>query len=276
MRASFKGKVVVITGAGSGIGRELALAFASEGARLVIAGRRRQALDETARLVEGATPDRGGAASEPPLVVSADVSRPEDCATLREAAIARFGAIDIVVNNAGASMRGEFGATEPAVFKAMVDANLLGPMLITRAFIADLKDRRGAVCYVSSLAGLFGLPEVSAYSASKMGLTGLAQALRTELAGSGVGVTVAHIGLVDNDPDKRVFGADGAMIPLSRPSHSTRKQAAKFILEAIRKRKAKAVHTLAGAAMAVAVGLAPGLVSSIAGFARTRLRRLFG
>lgn len=272
MRYGFGDKVVVITGAGSGIGRELALALAEEGARLALVGRRLEALERTAESISGL----GLVPAPECLVAVADVTDPAACEAARAAIASRFGRVDVLVNNAGASMRGEFAGSEPRVLRSMVEANLLGPMLATRAFLPALAESGGTVCFVSSLAGLFGLPEVSAYSAAKMGLTALAQSLRTEYAGTGVGFVVAHIGLVDNDPGKRVLAADGSMIPLSRPSHATRKAAARFIAEAIRRRRRVAVHTPAGLAMAAAARFAPGLVAAVAGFARRRLRRFFG
>ncbi|PKL08705.1 MAG: hypothetical protein CVV51_07620 [Spirochaetae bacterium HGW-Spirochaetae-7] len=263
-RMALDGAVVALTGAGSGIGREIALALGAAGARVALLGRRRSPLEETA-------------AAMPPgaIVVVADATDPSDCLSARNEVLLAFGKVDILINNAGVSMRGEFGKTDPTVFKALVDGNLLGPMLMTRTFMGDIASSRGAVSFVSSLAGLYGLPEVSAYSASKMGLTALAQSLRTEYSGSGCSFTVVHVGLVDNDPDKRVFAADGSMVPLSRPSQATRRNAAAYILECVTRRKATGYHTPTGKVMAFVVRLAPGLVRGMTGFSRRQLRKYF-
>jgi len=265
-RFDIAGASVIITGAGSGIGRELANILCARGARVALLGRRREALEATAAgLPSGAVT----------IIVATDVTDYDSCLKARDAVMASFGRIDALFNNAGISMRGAFGDTAPQVLRQLVDGDLLGPMLMTRACIHDIVSVQGIVCFVSSLAGLYGLPLVSAYSASKMGLSGLAQSLRTEYAGRGASFSVVHIGLVDNDPDKRVLAADGSLVPLARPAHATRKQAAEFILEAALRRTQTAYHTAAGKAMAVAVRFAPGIVGALSAFSQRRMKDLY-
>jgi NAD(P)-dependent dehydrogenase (short-subunit alcohol dehydrogenase family) len=263
-RIPLEGAVVVVTGAGSGIGRETAVELSASGARVALVGRRLEPLEETS-----------AAMSDGGMALIADVTDPAACEAVRERVLDEYGRVDILVNNAGISMRGEFGKTDPAVFRRLVEVDLLGPMVMTRVFIADIAKARGAVCFVSSLAGLYGLPEVSAYSASKMGLTALAQSLRAEYAGTGTSFTVVHIGLVDNDPDKRVYGQDGSLIPLHRPSHATRRDAASYIINATVRRTSMAFHTPAGKLMAFFARFFPSVVGSLSAFGRLRLRRLF-
>ncbi len=265
-RFEIDGASVIITGAGSGIGRELAKASCARGARVALLGRRREALEETADLLPS------GAEA---IIITADVTDYDSCLKARGSVLESFGRIDALFNNAGISMRGAFGDTAPGVLRLLVEGDLLGPMLMTRACIQDIVSVRGIVCFVSSLAGLYGLPLVSAYSASKMGLSGLAQSLRTEYAGSGTSFTVVHIGLVDNDAGKRVLSADGSMIPLSRPAHATRKNAAEFILKASLRHKKKAIHTAAGKVMSIAVRFAPGTVGALSALSKRSMKNLY-
>lgn len=265
-RFDINGASAIVTGAGSGIGRELAKVLVKNGARVALIGRRREALEETAGLLPtGATA----------IVVVADVTDYDSCVKACDTVRASFGRIDALFNNAGISMRGAFGQTTPQVLRSLVEGDLLGPMLMTRACVQNIVSARGFVCFVSSLAGLYGLPLVSAYSASKMGLTALAQSLRTEYAGSGASFTVVHIGLVDNDPGKRVLSSDGTWIPLSRPSHATRENAAVCILRASLARKGTAIHTGAGKLLALAVRFVPGVVARLSAFSRKRMKDLY-
>lgn len=265
-RFHIDGASVVVTGAGSGIGRELAKSLCARGARVALLGRRREALEATAAVLPA------GAVS---ITIAADITDYDSCVKARDTVIGSFGRIDALFNNAGISMRGAFGDTAPQVFRQLVEVDLLGPMLMTRVCIDDITSVQGIVCFVSSLAGLYGLPLVSAYSASKMGLSGLAQSLRAEYAGSGASFTVVHIGLVDNDQGKRVLSADGTMVPLSRPANATRKNAAEFIIKVSLRRRKTAFHTPTGKAMALAVRFAPRIVGAILAMSRQHMKHLY-
>jgi NAD(P)-dependent dehydrogenase (short-subunit alcohol dehydrogenase family) len=168
-------RVVVITGASSGIGREAARAFAQRGAKLVLAARRTEALHETARAA-GVAPDRV-------LIVPTDVSDEAQVSALAEAALAQFGLIDIWVNNAGVTL---FSLLEDAPFdehRRVIETNLIGSMLGARAVIPVFRrQQRGVLINIGSILSMVGQPYVPSYVISKFGLHGLTEALRTEFA----------------------------------------------------------------------------------------------
>lgn len=172
----------LLTGAGSGIGRCLALALAAGGARLVLVGRNAARLHETAREIT----DAGGDAR----VLPHDLNDPGGHVPLAQSATALLGGIDLLINNAGVSSFGEFARANPAEIDDLVNTNILAPLLLTRAVLpAMLESGKGRIVNVGSIFGSIGFPHFAAYSASKFALRGFSEALRRELAGSGVGVT---------------------------------------------------------------------------------------
>jgi glucose 1-dehydrogenase len=194
MSRTFDGKVALITGAGTGIGRVLATAYAREGARVAIAARRPEPLEETAEAVR--------AAGSECLVVRADVTREDDCAALVGRILERFGALDVLVNNAGAP------GTDMPVAEMTLDnwnetiaTNLTGPMLLTREALrhAMIPARRGNVQFVSSLAAKRVRARKAHYAVAKMGLIPLAQTLAHEVSEYGIRVNTLVVGLVRGD-----------------------------------------------------------------------------
>ena len=176
--------VVVITGASAGIGRATAVRFASEGAALVLAARSLERLQRLAERLE----QRFAVET---LVVPCDVRQREQVDALVEAAIARFGRIDVLVNNAGYGLYGRIEDTPEAAFRDVLETNVLGVHHAIRAVLPHMR-RQGAghIVNVGSVVGKRSWPYHGAYAASKFALTGLTQALRGELAGSGVSATL--------------------------------------------------------------------------------------
>jgi short-subunit dehydrogenase len=174
------GAVVVITGAGSGIGRATALAFARRGCRLVLGDVDFDAVAGTA----SAGRARFGADAAP---LRCDVRYDEDVSRLVDEARSQFGRVDVMVNNAGVGHYGRVEDTEPARLTELFDVNVLGVQRGIRAVVPVMRSQRsGSIVIVGSMNGKVSWPYHGPYSATKFALTGLAQALRMELAGSGV------------------------------------------------------------------------------------------
>lgn len=204
MSARFAGRVIVITGASSGIGAEMARQFAAEGAWLVLAAR------DAAKLEAVATECRARHAESRALVVPTDVTIEAQCRALVERTMAEYARLDVLVVNAGMSMSARVDEiTDIAVFESLMRTNFLGCVWCTVPALPHLKASRGQIVVISSLAGLTGVPKRSAYAASKHALAGFYDSLRIELAADGVAVTMVHPGFVYSDINLRALSADG-------------------------------------------------------------------
>lgn len=181
---SLKGKVVVITGASSGIGKACAIACAKRGAHLVLAARQYVLLCEITQEIH----DLYGVKT---LAVQTDVSVEEDCKDLMKQAISTMGRIDVLINNAGISMRALFKDLDIEVLKRVMDINFWGAVYCTKYAIQELINNEGSVVGVSSIAGYKGLPGRTGYSASKFAMNGFLQALRTENLKNNLHVMIA-------------------------------------------------------------------------------------
>ena len=183
MRTNIQDKVVVITGASSGIGRALAIEFASRGAKLVIAAR------SEARLVEAKDDVKKTGAEV--IAVPTDVSNEVDCKYLIQRAIDKFGGIDVMINNAGISMRALFTSTDLSVLKQLMDINFWGTVYCSKYALPYLLESKGSLVGVSSIAGYKGLPGRTGYSASKFAMHGFLETLRIENMKKGLHVLIA-------------------------------------------------------------------------------------
>jgi NAD(P)-dependent dehydrogenase (short-subunit alcohol dehydrogenase family) len=193
MTNRFTDRTALVTGAGSGIGRAVALAFAAEGAQVVVAGRRREPLEETVALIE----ERGGKA----LAVTADVSRAADAQALVEAAVDRFGSLDVAVNNAGVFRGGQPLADLPEEdWHTQLDINVTGVFLALQAQIRQMRTQPsgGAIVNVSSIFGVHTSPAgAAAYAASKAAVTALSRGAALDHIGDGVRINVVSPGATD-------------------------------------------------------------------------------
>jgi NAD(P)-dependent dehydrogenase (short-subunit alcohol dehydrogenase family) len=183
---SLVGKVVLITGAGRGIGAATARALAEQGAKLLLTD-----LDE-APLTELAT-ELGDDA----LAVVCDVCDLKAMERAAAQAVERFGGIDVVVANAGIASYGSVLAVDPATFRRVIDINIIGVFHTVRAMLPSLIERQGYVLVISSLAAFTPAPGLAAYNASKAGVEHFANALRIEVAHHGVAVGCAHMSWID-------------------------------------------------------------------------------
>lgn len=203
MSHPFADRAVVITGASDGIGAELARQIAGHAAWLALAARRPHELDVVAQECLA----RGGRA----IVVPTDVTDPVQCEHLMARTLEAYGKIDVLVNNAGV---GAHFAFEPPLdltaFDRVMRVNYLGSVYCTYHALASLRKSKGHIVAISSLAGKTGVPQRTAYSASKFAMQGFFDSLRIELAGTGVDVSVMFPGFVDSGFRTRALGNDGA------------------------------------------------------------------
>lgn len=198
-------RVVVITGASDGIGAELARQWAARatgGLGLVLAARSVEKLEAVA------TQCRASGAQV--LVQRCDVGLQADCTALVDATVAAYGGIDVLVANAGMSAHARLDAVDDLAWtETLMRINHWGSVWCTHAALPHLKRSRGRIVAVASLAGLVGVPERSAYCSTKFAMVGFFEALRVELLGDGVGVTIAYPGVVATEIRRRGFDAQG-------------------------------------------------------------------
>jgi NAD(P)-dependent dehydrogenase (short-subunit alcohol dehydrogenase family) len=248
----FRGKTALISGGSRGIGFATAAALVARGCDVVISARGETRLEDSRRKLEA----MGGRA----IAVAGDVGDPDVALRMVRAALDRFGRLDIVINNAGISMRGAFADLTAETCERILRTNLAGPVLLTLAAANPVIEAHGSIVFVSSIAGLMGLPGASIYCATKGALTGLAESLRLELIPKGVHVGVAYVGYTEHDPEKRLLAADGSLLPPDRPAHATQASAAAAILKLIERRRRSVVMTPVGRIAAIVHRLSPGLV----------------
>ncbi|RYZ51946.1 MAG: SDR family NAD(P)-dependent oxidoreductase, partial [Sphingobacteriales bacterium] len=158
--SAFKNKVIVITGASSGIGKALGLDALQRGARVAVCARNKEKLTEYF------------GSSDDAFCFKADVSREEDCKAFIEAVLLKWGRIDVLINNAGISMRALFEEAELSVIRELMDINFWGSVYCTKFALPSIRDNKGAIISVSSIAGYRGLPGRTGYSSSKFALQG--------------------------------------------------------------------------------------------------------
>ena len=255
-----KDKVVVITGASKGIGAELARQLAAKGARLVLAARDAKELEAVAAQCR----ERGGSA----ITVRADVGVERDCAAIMSGAALAYGGIDVLVNNAGATMWARFEDIEDlSVLERIMRVNYMGAVYCTRHALPYLRASRGVLVGISSLAGRTGVPTRTGYSASKHAMTGFFDSLRIELDGSGVAVTMIYPGFVATGIRENATGPDGKPIgvsPVKEGEVMGVEECARRIVVAIERRSREVVMTARGKMGLWLKLIAPTLVDRIA------------
>ncbi len=260
--APFRGLAVLVTGASAGIGREMALQLARQGARLSLAAR------DAARLDEVAAECRALGATA--FAVPTDVGDEAQCRALVERTVAGLGGVDVLVNNAGIGMWARFDEmTDLAPFERIMRVNYLGSVYCTFHALPHLKRARGRIVGISSLTGKTGVPTRSGYAASKHAMAGFFDSLRIELQGSGVTVTMAYPGFVQTEIRERAFGPDGRPLgagnsPVREREVMAADECARQILAVAAARRRELVMTARGRAGMWLKLLAPGLVDRIA------------
>lgn len=265
---SYAGKTIVITGASEGIGAELALQLAADRPNLVIAARRLDRLEAVAEACRA----RGAAV----VAIAADVAIDDDCRVLVEGALAAFGDIDVLVNNAGVSMHARFDEiTDFSTFERLWRTNCLGTVQCTRYAYPSLKRRRGLIVGVSSLAGKTGVPERTTYCASKFAQTGFLEALRVEAEEHGVAVLMAYPGVVATEIRRRGLDARGEVAGVSGLEERAAmpvEECVRQIVVAMRARRRDLIMTTQGKVGMWLKLIAPRLVDRMARSALARTR----
>jgi short-subunit dehydrogenase len=239
MSEYFKNKVVAVTGGSDGIGKALVDTLLSWGAKVSTCGRNQDKLYDLQVNHSGS----------PLHTIVADVSDYNDCRRFIDSTITSFGGIDILINNAGISMRGLLKDTDIDVIKKVMDINFYGTVYCTKLALASITERKGTIVGVSSIAGYRGLPGRSGYSASKYALNGWLEAVRTELLDSGVNVMWVCPGFTRSNIRNAALNSKGdaqGESPLDESSLMSAKACADHILKAIEKRKRSLVLTFKG------------------------------
>ena len=241
--AYFKDKVVIVTGASSGIGLAAARLFGSLGARVVMAARSEEKMLELSPSVS----------SDPANVlgVKADVSVEDDCRALVEKTVERFGRIDILVNNAGLSMRAMFSDLDLKVLRTLMDVNFWGTVQCTKFALPYLLESKGQVVGVISIAGYSALPARTGYSSSKYAIRGFLDTLRIEHLKDGLGVLVFAPGYTSSNVRNAALTADGSAqgkTPLEEGKLMSAEECALHLARALAKRKSEVILTGLGKA----------------------------
>ncbi len=238
---NFDGKVVIVTGASSGIGKACAFEFAKKGAKVVLAARRefelKKLVDQIAIL--------GGEAS----YLKTDVKLINDCKLLIDYTIQKYGRIDVLVNNAGISMRASFEELDLSVIKNLMDTNFYGTVYCTKFALPYLLERKGTVIGVSSISGLVPLPGRTGYCASKHAMDGFLNTLRIENMRKGLNVLVVHPGFtISNIRNTALnkYGNPQKETPRNEAEMMSAEKVAQIILKSTLKRDRSRVLTMQG------------------------------
>ncbi len=236
-----KGKVVVITGASSGIGKALTFEFAKYQTKIVIGARNVDELDVVATQISAMGVDI--------LPVKTDVTIESDCRNLIEQAVSKFGSIDILINNAGVSMRALFRDVDLKVIRRLMDVNFWGTVNCTKFALPYLIESKGSVVGVSSIAGFHGLPGRCGYSASKFAIHGFLETLRIENLRNGLHVMIASPGFTATNVRFSALTADGTpqgISPRDEKKMMTPEEVARIIVKGIVNRRRNLIMGIEG------------------------------
>jgi short-subunit dehydrogenase len=255
MKNIFKDKVVIVTGASSGIGEATAREFASNGSKVVLAARSEEKL---ASIVQEIKSYNGTA-----CFIKTDVSNEDDCRRLIEKAVSEYGTIDILINNAGISMRAVFDDVDMKVLHRLLDVNFWGTVYCTKYALPYLVANKGSVVGVSSIAGFHGLPGRTGYSASKFAIHGFLETLRIENLKRSLHVMIIAPGFTSSEIRKHALTADGkeqGESPKDEENLMAPEYVAKWILKGIRKKKRNKLLTWEGRLTALFQRIVPKFV----------------
>jgi len=252
-------KIVIITGASSGIGKALAAEFAKRGANLVLGARQYVTLCEVAQQLQQQYNIKA-------IAVQCDVSIEADCKQLIQQAITTFGGIDVLVNNAGISMRALFNDADIEVLKTLMDVNFWGTVYCTKYAMPELLKTQGSVVGVSSIAGYKGLPGRTGYSASKFAMNGFLDALRVENLKTGVHVLTACPGFTASNIRNTALDKKGQQqgeSTLHEEKMMTAEEVAKIIVDGVENRARTLIMTGQGKLTVLLSKFIPGVLDKL-------------
>ncbi|CAL1519193.1 SDR family oxidoreductase [Chitinophaga sp. MM2321] len=256
MKTYFQNKTVIITGGSSGIGKALVATLLQMGASVAVCGRKQPALSALQNEINHANL----------FTFVADVSVEADCKSFIENSIERFGKIDILINNAGISMRAMFRDLDLSVLKSLMDINFWGTVYCTKYALPAILASKGTIVGVSSIAGYRGLPARTGYSASKFAMQGFLEALRTECLHTGVNVMWVCPGFTSSNIRNTALNPQGqtqSETPLNEDKLMSAEAVSIAIAKAIVKRKRTLVLTTQGKLTVLLSKLFPGLLDGI-------------
>ena len=258
MHNKYKGKVVIITGSRQGIGKTMAWNYASMGASVVLNARNEYKLEVTQKEFQEA-----GFNS---IAIAGDVSNWDFCQMLCEKAKQHFGRIDIIITNAAIATRGDMENLRPDIFQKMININILGSVYPAKAAIPYLKETKGSIQFISSIASYYGIPFNGIYSATKNAINSIAQATHNELRPDGVFVGVTYVGLTENEPNKQILDTDGKIVVLPQRTNvrkQDRNAVANSIISQIENKKFNKTLSLTGKVLMLLSRFAPELIKFI-------------
>lgn len=241
MAYSFKDKVAIVTGASSGIGLATSLELAKQGAKVVMASSNREKLQKAAGDISVDGYDI--------LAVQTDVSVEDDCRRLVDETVRKYGGIDILINNAGISMRARFSDMDLDVIRRVMDVNFWGAVYCTRYALKYIVERKGSIVGVSSVAGFHGLPGRTGYSASKFAMHGFLETIRIENLKTGLHVMIIAPGFTRTNIRNTALDGKGSPqgeSPRKEEKMMTPEYVAKWILKGIVKKKRNKIMTWEG------------------------------
>ncbi len=240
---TLKDKVVIVTGASSGIGEAMARVYAAQGARVVLGARNAAKLQQITDEIRTA----GGQAVWCPV----DVTALDECKQLIDKAIEAYGGIDVLICNAGISMRALFDEVDLSVLHRLMDVNFWGTVNCCKYALPYLQQSHGSIVGVSSVAGLHGLPGRTGYSASKYAMTGFLETLRIENLKKGLHVMIACPGFTASNVRFSALTADGSQqgeTPRDESKMMTPEEVARIVARGIRRRKRLCLMEIEGRA----------------------------
>ncbi len=258
MKNALQSKTVVITGASSGIGEAMAKVYSEMGAKVVLGARSEEKLAALATEIRA----NGGQAA----YCATDVTKAEDCKRLIDTAVEAFGGIDVLICNAGISMRAIFDDVDLSVLHRLMDVNFWGTVYCAKYALPYLQQSKGSLVGISSVAGLHGLPGRTGYTASKYAMTGLLETIRIENIKKGLHVMVACPGFTASNVRFSALVADGSQqgsTPREEGKMMTAEEVARIVAKGIAKRKRLCLMEIEGRATHFVKKFAPAFLDKM-------------